>query len=271
LIELERILSKPILNTLVPAVIAGLIAGAGAGYFAAGYNQSGATSEAENVFSQDAVRSIIMARPEIIEDAFYALQKKRQAEADAAKKVSLVQSQSALFNDKNDPIMGADDAPFVVVEFFDYNCGYCKLASKWMKTTLENQPGNIKVIMKDFPILDGRGNGSRLASEAAWAVHLQGREIYTAFHFALMDARGGFDTKRIDDIAAGHGVDVARMHKDMKNNAKAFEDLMQVNYALASQLGINGTPAFITGDTIITGADTEKLQTMMDAALTEES
>jgi len=251
-----------------------VIAGGAAGYFAT-YVQTQKLKTANGSSSQmidaDALRNAILAEPEIVEEAFYALQAKRQAEADAAKKGAMATAKDALFKDKKDPVIGADDAPFVLVEFFDYNCAYCKIASKWLRTALKENPGKIKVIMKDFPILEGRSKGSREASEAAWAAKLQGKDKYQAFHFALMDARGGFDSKRIDEIAAKSGLDVARLRTDMKANAKAFNALIEDNMSLARNLGINGTPAFITGNTFITGADTDKLQSLLDTAIAEES
>ncbi len=251
------------------AVLVSAIVGGGAGYFAAKTGLSTSTTDTDNSLDEQRVRTILLDRPEIVEEAFFALQTKRKAEADAEKRVALAQAQGALYNSKYDPIIGTDDAPFVMVEFFDYNCSYCKIASKWMQTTLMSNPGKIKVIMKDFPILEGRSNGSREAAAAAWVARLQGRDKYQAFHFALMDARGGFDSARIDDIAKTSGLDVARMRADMKTNAKAFEDLMVENFALARQLGIDGTPAFISGSNFISGADTDRLQGLLDAAIFE--
>ncbi len=260
--------------TLAVAAFVSAIIGGGAGYFAA---QSGSKSapmptetnaQGRNDFAND-VRTALLARPEIVEEAFYALQAKRQAEADKAKKLAMANAGNALYAEPRDPVIGVDDAPFVVVEFFDYNCGFCKVASEWLQTAVDKHPGKIKVIMKDFPILEARSNGSRLASAAAWAARLQGQDKYTTFHFAMMAARGGFDDARIDSLAKESGVDVARMRADMKTHAKAFEALMEANFALARQLGIDGTPAFITGDTFISGADTDRLQLLLEAKLFE--
>ena len=270
----EPFVSKnPLIPLLLPIAVS-LIAGGTAGYFATVQQihglKAGNGSSSERI-DPDALRDAILAQPEIVEEAFYALQAKRQAEADASKKGAMANAKEALFKDKRDPVIGADDAPFVLVEFFDYNCAYCKVASKWVRTALEENPGKIKVILKDFPILEGRSEGSRESSEAAWAARLQGKDKYEAFHFALMDARGGFDSQRIDEIAANSGLDVVRLRADMKANAKAFDTLIEGNMSLARSLGIDGTPAFISGDTFISGADTQKLQSLLDAALAEDS
>ncbi len=267
-------MSKNLLIPLLLPISVSLIAGGTAGYLAT-FEQIQNLKAGKGVSSQmidpDALREAILAQPEVVEEAFYALQAKRQAEADAAKKGALANVKGALFNDKNDPVIGPDDAPFVLVEFFDYNCAYCKVASKWLRTALDENPGKIKIILKDFPILEGRSKGSRESSEAAWAARLQGKDKYEAFHFALMDARGGFDSQRIDEIAANSGLDVARLRADMKANKKAFDTLVEGNMRLARSLGIDGTPAFIAGDTFVTGADTQKLQSLLDAALAEDS
>ncbi len=262
-------MSRNFLATIALAALVSIIAGSGAGYFAAKHVSSPTNGSNANNMTEETVRSAILTNPEIIEEAFYALQSKRKAEADAAASIALAQSQDALYNVKLDPTLGVNEAPFVVVEFFDYNCGYCKVASEWMKKALAENPGKMKVIMKDFPVLEGRSEGSRESSEAAWAARLQGQDKYEAFHFALMDTRGGFDSARIDDIADSAGLDVARMRADMKANAPAFEALIQSNFALARQLGIDGTPAFITGSNLISGADTNRLQSLLETAIFE--
>ncbi len=257
-------MSRNMLASLTLAVVIGAFSGGLAGYFAA-------RSSVGAQMSGDQVRAALLERPEIVEEAFYALQAKRQAAAEEQKAKALAQSGDALYHDTRDPVIGPKDAPFVAVEFFDYNCAYCKLASKWLKNALEEHPGKIRLILKDFPILEGRAKGSREAAEAAWAARLQGPDKYQAFHFALLDARGGFDSKRIDAIAAQSGIDVARMRADMKKNAKAFAALLDANMSTAASLGINGTPGFVIGDTLIAGADTAKLQALLDAALKKDS
>ncbi len=270
MLQEELLLSKNTVLLIVLAVLAGAVSGGTAGYMAAGKHKASAPTDntmSSHIVNAASVREALLSRPEIVEEAFYALQAKRKTEAEQNSKNALTLLRDALFNDASDPVVGADGAPFVMVEFFDYNCSYCKLASKWLQTTLKENPGKIKIILKDFPILDGRSNGSRRASEAAWAARIQGRDKYTKFHFALMNARGGFDDARIDELARQSGLDIAKMRADMKANAPAFESLIKQNFALAQQLGIDGTPAFITGDTIISGANTDKLQTLLDEAL----
>ena len=257
-------MSRSFLIALIAALVAGALGGAGAGYLVVTKMAAPGGSS-----SPEAVRSALLARPEIVEEAFYALQAKRQAEAEASKAKVLGSSGKALYDDKRNPVIGPDGAPFELVEFFDYNCAYCKLASKWIKKAMDEHPGKIRLILKDFPILEGRAKGSREASAAAWAARLQGADKYKAFHFALLDARGGFDSVRIDEIAAKSGVNVEKMRADMKAEAKAFAAMLDANYALAKSLDINGTPGFVTGSTLIAGADTDQLQALLDAALQE--
>ncbi len=256
-------MSKTMIASVVLALLAGAVSGGLAGYMAA---RSGSGAQLDGA----QVRTALLEQPEMVEEAFYALQAKRQAEADKQRAKALAQSGDALYHDRRDPVIGPEDAPFVLVEFFDYNCAYCKLASKWLKQALAEHPGKIRLILKDFPILEGRAKGSREAAEAAWAARLQGPDKFQAFHFALLDARGGFDSRRIDKIAEQSGIDVARMRADMKANAKAFAALLDANMSTAASLGINGTPGFVTNGTLIAGADTAKLQALLDAALEKQ-
>lgn len=265
---------KPNLIIFAMAAFISAVIGGAAGYFAGqsttpsvDTSQKGDnTSLSDDAFTKS-LRASLYEHPEIVESALYALQEKRSVAAAQNRKQAIANARVGLLGDPRAPYVGAKDAAFVVVEFFDYNCGFCKIASEWVREAVQKHPGKIKVIMKDFPILEGRSKGSKESSAAAWAAQRQGQEKFEAFHFALMKAQGGYDTETINKIARESGVDVALMRADMQANAQAFEALMEANYTLARQLGIDGTPAFVIDDTLISGADTDSLQQALEATL----
>jgi protein-disulfide isomerase len=133
-----------------------------------------------------------------------------------------------------------------VVEFFDYNCGYCKRAGANVKKALGDD-GNARLVYKELPILS---ESSKVAAVAALAAARQGK--YAQMHEALMGARGALDQARIMGIASDLKLDMAKLQKDMAD--PAIEAAIQKNLALAAALGVNGTPGFVIGDKLIPGA-----------------
>jgi len=145
------------------------------------------------------------------------------------------------------------------VEFFDYRCGYCKQTFPEVMKAVEAD-GNIRLVLKEFPIL---GADSFLAAQAAIASIEQGK--YLEFHTALMSSRGGLTMERIRSIATDVGLDLEKLEADMKKDA--VRAVVEKNYALAKQLGISGTPAFVIGDEFIPGViSSEQMQALIAAA-----
>ena len=132
-----------------------------------------------------------------------------------------------------------------MVEFFDYQCAYCRRVMPSLQAQLRDD-GKLRVVFKDFPIL---GENSVTAARAALAARQQGR--YVPFHFALMGA-SDLSLDGIMAVARSVGIDTQRLATDM--NAPEIETQIQANYALARTLGIEGTPAFVIGDELIPGA-----------------
>ncbi len=153
-----------------------------------------------------------------------------------------------LLNDPTAPVAGNLYGDVAVVEFFDYNCPYCKRVAPTVKTVLDEDPG-VRVIYKEFPIL---GPESVIAAKAALASLEQDPAKYFAFHDAMMSNRGRLTETRIMDIAAEVGFDGERLKADMA--APEIEATIARNRALARALGISGTPAFVIGDRIVPGA-----------------
>ncbi|MDH5642130.1 MAG: DsbA family protein, partial [Nitrospira sp.] len=133
-----------------------------------------------------------------------------------------------------------------VVEFYDYRCGYCKKAASAV-TALQKEDPRVRVVYKDFPIL---GEPSELAAKAALASQAQGK--HQAFHEALFASHADMTKEEILKIAAGVGLDTARLEADMAN--PEWQAIIEKNRVLAHELGISGTPGFIVGHELVPGA-----------------
>jgi protein-disulfide isomerase len=176
---------------------------------------------------------------------------KRQAAADNEKhRAAVKQHAEALFNSPDQVTLGNPKGNVTFVEFFDYNCGYCKRAMSDMLTLLDND-SKLKVVLKEFPVL---GPGSVEAARVAVAVRMQDKsgKKYLAFHQKLLGGRGHADGARARAVAKEVGVDMARLAKDM--SGPEVEKTLQQDFKLAQALGLNGTPSYVIGDEVIVGA-----------------
>ena len=195
---------------------------------------------------RDLVRSYLIDNPEVLVEALTVYRQRQELAAKERQQDSLARVQASLTQDPDSPVVGNPQGDVVVVEFFDYNCPYCRRAADDLLAVVAKDPG-VRVVMKEFPIL---GPGSQFAARAALAAALQGR--YEAFHFALMQAQGKKDEGLVMAVARDLGLDLERLRKDMQ--APAVDAALRRNFELAETLEINGTPAFVIGDEIFPGA-----------------
>ena len=210
-------------------------------------------ADVENIIQQ-----YLMENPELIREALIELDKKEDRAALAA--VS-----DALFKDPRDVSIGPKDAKVTVVEFFDYNCGFCKQSSDWLQGVMNKYPDDVRVVFKELPILDGRTKTSRNAAKAALAAARQGK--YPAMHFALMDERS-LTKERVLALAEEAGLDMAKLKKDMED--PGMEQHLDDGLLLANRIpSLTGTPFFVINDDFIAGADTNRLDKMLEDALKE--
>jgi protein-disulfide isomerase len=196
------------------------------------------------------VRNYLLAHPEVLEEAMAELSK-RQAAADAVKhEASIATNADTIFNSPRGVMMGNKDGDVTFVEFFDYNCGYCKRAMSDM-LDLMKVDSKLKVVLKEFPVL---GQGSVEAAQVAVAVRMQdptGKK-YLDFHQKLLGGRGQADKARALAAAKDLGLDMAKLEKDMASpEAKAT---IEENFKLAEEMGMNGTPSYVIGKQIVVGA-----------------
>lgn len=205
------------------------------------------------------VRDYLVEHPEVILEAIQALESKEQAAADQAAKAALVANRKALENNPASPVGGNPKGDVTLVEFFDYNCGYCKRTHPERAAAVKGD-GKVRVVYKEFPIL---APSSMEAAKAALASVRQGK--YEAFHTALMVYEGRLDSDAIRVTAKEVGLDVQKLEKDMSDASIQAE--IDANIELAQKLGIRGTPGFVIGDTLIPGAiSTEQFIATFDAA-----
>ena len=199
---------------------------------------------------RDAIRKIVreylLEHPEVIEEAIRVLQARREARKQDRVHAALREHDSALRSHPMSPVSGNPKGDVTLVEFFDYQCGYCKRSLQPVKDLLETD-GQLRIVWKEFPIL---GPVSRFAARAGMAAAKQGR--YLAYHVAVMGSRGKLTEERVMAMAADAGLDVQRLRRDMQD--PAIEDYLDETIHLARTLGIKGTPAFVIGDTLVPGA-----------------
>ena len=190
----------------------------------------------------------ILENPEIVMQAVDILREREEAEAAAAAELAMAEQSELLYNDPLAPVLGNPEGDVTLVEFFDYNCPYCKRAAQTVEALIAADP-NLRVVYREWPIL---GEGSVAASRASLAARAQGDDLYEAFHWALMNAPGRLDEAMVMRIARETGLDLDRLQEDMGSDA--VDDHIDGSSTLTDALGINGTPAFVVDGTLVPGA-----------------
>ena len=228
--------------------------------------QEAGFTERELEIIDERIRSFILANPEIVMQTLRELQarmelERRHEEAEKAElRRGLVRDLVAeIEQDPDDPVLGNPDGDVTLVEFFDYQCGFCKRMTGSLFETVRAD-GRVRLIMKEFPIL---GPVSEIAARAALASRRQGR--YEDMHIALMDLRGRLTEQAVLQTARELGLDVDRLEADMADPevAQVFGKVR----ALADRLEIGGTPTIIIGGEVIAGAvDAGQLQDLIGEA-----
>ncbi|MDE2881095.1 MAG: DsbA family protein, partial [Acidobacteriota bacterium] len=151
---------------------------------------------------REIVREYLLEHPEVIEEAIRALQARRQADQVARTRDALVKNRMALVRHPLSPVSGNPEGDVTLVEFFDYQCGYCKRSLEPVMDLLETDPG-LRVVWKDFPVL---GQVSTFAALASMAAQKQGK--YLELHKALMGAGERLTEESVMEIAGQAGLDV---------------------------------------------------------------
>ncbi len=192
------------------------------------------------------VREYLLTNPEVLREAMEELERRQAAMADAQAASVIRNNAKSIFRAEEDLVIGNQDGTITMVEFLDYNCGYCMRAYQEVQQLVEDNK-DLRLVIKEFPVL---GPGSEFAAKAALASRRQGK--YSEFHHALMQHKGGKSEAVVMALASSAGLDAARLKADMADPAIAT--VIARNYQLAELLAINGTPAFVIADKIEHGA-----------------
>jgi len=208
-------------------------------------------SSAQEEAIKSLVKKYLIEHPEVIVEAMERLRAERAKKEKELAKAALAAKHKEIYEDAASPTAGNKAGDVVIVEFFDYQCGYCKsVVDRLMKTIKAD--GKIKIVFKEFPIL---GPQSVFASRAALAAKKQGK--YFEFHNAMMKLRGRVTQVSVFAVAKSVGIDTKQLATDMRD--PAIEKAIRANFALARNLRINGTPAFIIGDQLVPGAVNQQM------------
>ena len=234
----------PAFRFLVPALFAVALCGAPLSASAQGF------SDTQRGDIEAIVRNYLIAHPEVLEEAMAELSK-RQSAAETAKHAAAVANNSdAIFNSPRNVTVGNKDGDVTFVEFFDYNCGYCKRAMMDMMELMKSDP-KLKVVLKEFPVLSA---GSVEAAQVGVAVRMQdpSGKKYLDFHQKLLTGRGAADKARAMAVAKEVGLDMAKLEKDLAS--AEVRNTLEENFKLAEAMGMNGTPSYVIGKQVVIGA-----------------
>jgi protein-disulfide isomerase len=205
------------------------------------------------------IREYLLANPEVLVEAMQELERKQDSQRDSQAQRAIQENRAELVNDPDTPIAGNPNGDVTIVEFSDYQCPYCKRAHGTVKSVLASD-AKVRLVFKDLPIL---GEPSRIASLAALASRAQNKHL--ELHNALMEYPGKLDRDRIMEVAGTVGLDLARLQKDMED--PKLKEIIERNMALASALGVRGTPAFVIGNQFVPGAvDADTLKRLIAEA-----
>lgn len=203
------------------------------------------------------VRDYLVKNPEVLRDALAEMIKKRLPAAATAgnsqspnQTAAIKSNAKLLFDSAHQSVLGNPRGSVTLVEFFDYNCGYCRRALGDTLTLLKDDP-DLRIVLKEFPIL---GPASLEAAQVSIAVRMQdpAGTKYLEFHRRLLAGNGQSDKAGALAVAKDMGLDVTRIERDMSSDE--VRESLDENMQLARAVGINGTPAYVVGNGIVAGA-----------------
>lgn len=228
-------------GTLAAGLAAGLLLGAA-------LTPAAALDDAQRKEFEGVIRDYLLKNPEVIQEAIVELQKRQQAAEAGQRKQALTELKPLIFDSPRGVVVGNPNGDVTLVEFFDYNCGYCKRALGDL-VDLVGSDKKLKVVLKEFPVL---GPGSVEAARVAVAVRLTAPDKYFAFHQKLLSDRGQANKAKALDAAAEVGVNRAALEKALEN--PEIDASLQESLKIADALGIDGTPSYVLGDEVVVGA-----------------
>ncbi|MFN3890492.1 MAG: DsbA family protein [Beijerinckiaceae bacterium] len=195
------------------------------------------------------IREYLVKNPEVLRDALIELDRRAKSEEEAQRRDAVDKLEAQIFNSKHHVVIGNPKGSISLVEFYDYNCGFCKRALSDLSALIKANP-DLRVILKEFPVLS---QGSVEAAQVAAAVKMQlPADRFWAFHQKLMGSRGQVGRAQALAVAKEFNVDMNRLNRDIDSaDVKAG---IQENMQLGEALGINGTPSYVVGKEVVVGA-----------------
>lgn len=194
------------------------------------------------------VRDYLVSNPEVLVEVQTALESRRDEARRVAQQETLKDESALIYNASYDGLIGNPNGKVSVVEFFDYNCTFCRHALPDMEKLVKENP-DVRFIMKEFPIL---GPDSQKAHVVSMAFHKLAPEKYAEFHTRLLGSQGRANEAAAIRVATSLGVDEAALREAMKNPEIGTE--FNETYDLANKLAITGTPSYIVGQEVVFGA-----------------
>ena len=242
-----------LVTALVAAIVSAVVSAATLAYVLhrTGELQTALSGTSSGAAPDDAkvigiVRDYLTKNPEILVEMTTELDKRQAAEQDTKQQTEIGKNADKLFRSPASFVAGNPDGDVTVVEFFDYNCGYCKRALPDV-VKLVSDDKKVRVVLKELPIF---GEDSEAAAKVALAAKKQGK--YFELHQKLFSEPGKANLDKATRIAGELGLDVEQLKKDMED--PAIKDALAENRSLAEALGAQGTPYYLIGDTVIAGA-----------------
>ncbi|GAA5106804.1 DsbA family protein [Bartonella jaculi] len=202
------------------------------------------------------IREYLLTHPEIMIEMQLILQEKleKQSEQKAQEQASVISLlKKEIFHSPHDAVLGNLNGARVLVVFFDYNCGYCKMSYSYIENLIKEH-SDLRIIIKDLPIL---GSDSMAAHTVAYAFRKQFPEKYPQFYKALLTHPSRANEAQAIKIAISLGADEKKLRNAIKN--PNLRNSFKENIQIASQLYITGTPSYIIGDKVLIGAVSEDI------------
>jgi protein-disulfide isomerase len=210
------------------------------------------------------IRDYLLQNPEVLQDAMAELERRQKAQEDAKRSQTIERDAPELFASPGDAVIGNPKGKVTLVEFFDYNCGYCKRSLDDIGRLLKTEP-ELKLVLKDFPVL---GPGSVEAAYIAGAARSQFKgDQFWQFHQKLLGgSHGPVGKAQALAVAKDMGANMDQLAKDAQN--PDLKAKLQGTMQLADALGLTGTPSFVIGDDVVVGAvGYDELKSRVDSVL----
>ncbi|WP_294927561.1 DsbA family protein [uncultured Paracoccus sp.] len=242
------------------AVIAAIALCAATAIPAAAFDPA-AMDDAQKEAFGDAVREYLMTNPEVLVEAINALESRRAEQEFHNDRLLVQNNQAEIFEDGHSWVGGNPEGDITLVEFVDYRCGYCRRVSPEVEKLVQ-EDGNIRFILKEFPIL---GQESDLAARFAVATQqIAGADAYKNAHDALIEMRGAVTTESLTALAGDLGLDAQAVINRM--NTEEVSEVIRKNRQLAERMAIMGTPTFIIGTEMLRGVPQAGLAAAVEQA-----